>query len=124
LLFWDVQLGLCKMVEFGLDIFEIFENPYNLPHLVIIHTRPVSWIFVFYMWCWTGKFVKDVLEMRKESVMACFKVLSKHLPGTVKEHNENFQSRCIEPKSIGSKTSVLPHQVLAVNPTSNIVHYT
>lgn len=32
-------------------------------------------------------------------------------------------SRCIKPNSMGSKSSVLPHQVLAVSPTSNIVHY-
>jgi hypothetical protein len=30
--------------------------------------------------------------------------------------------RCIEPKSIGSKTSVLPHPVSAVSTTSNTVH--
>jgi hypothetical protein len=38
--------------------------------------------------------VNDVLErMWKKAVMACFKVLSKCLPGTTKEHNENTQSR-------------------------------
>jgi hypothetical protein len=36
------------VVKCGLDILEVFENPYDLPQPVITHTRPLSQILIIF----------------------------------------------------------------------------
>jgi hypothetical protein len=39
---------LDRVVKCGLDILEIFENPYDLPQPLIIHSCPIGQIFIFF----------------------------------------------------------------------------